>query len=101
MTQPGETDEYTVSDHIQAIQRHAGKKVIDAIIVNNEKMPDDILKKYKEDGAVPIYITGKEAKKLKKEGIQIYEDACADIKLGYIRHDADKIAEMITKITKN
>ena len=101
MTQPGETDDYTVSDHIHAIQRHAGKKVIDAIIVNNEKMPDDILIKYKEDGAVPIYITRKEAKKLKKEGIQIYEDACADIKLGYIRHDADKIAEMITKITKN
>ena len=36
MTQPGETDNYAVSDHIRAIMQHANSpKVIDAVLVND------------------------------------------------------------------
>lgn len=34
-TQPGETDNYSAVDHIQAIEAHAGKRLIDVAIVNN------------------------------------------------------------------
>jgi uncharacterized cofD-like protein len=34
-TQPGETDEYTVADHVKAIEDHAGYNIIDVVIANN------------------------------------------------------------------
>lgn len=44
MTQPGETDGYSVCDHINAITKHAGsKKVIDAVLVN-DFMPSNLAK---------------------------------------------------------
>ena len=43
MTQPGETDDYTVSDHIRAINRQAGGKVIDFVIANNGDVDPAVL----------------------------------------------------------
>ena len=38
VTQPGETDNYKVSDHIKVFQKYLGSKGLDAIIANNAKM---------------------------------------------------------------
>lgn len=95
MTQPGETDQYSVLDHLRAVHKYAGAEIVEYIIVNNEQMPEDILKKYKEDGAEPVTFNNKEARQLKRAGVQIIEGSYVDIKQGYIRHDADKIAETI------
>lgn len=34
-TQPGETDDYSVADHIEALEVHIGKKAVDVVIANN------------------------------------------------------------------
>lgn len=34
-TQPGETDDYNVADHVEAIEAHIGQGVIDVVIANN------------------------------------------------------------------
>ena len=46
MTQPGETDDFSVSDHINLINSYLGKRKIDAVIVNNGKIDENIIKKY-------------------------------------------------------
>ena len=42
MTQPGETSDYDVMDHIQAIHKHAGSDFIDYVICSNDKYDDNI-----------------------------------------------------------
>ena len=49
MTQPGETDNFTVNDHIQAIEKYLGKDSIDATIVNNSKISKYYIEKYRTE----------------------------------------------------
>ncbi len=45
MTQPGETDGYAVTDHVDAILDHA-KIPIDYVLVNNQPAPKEIMQEY-------------------------------------------------------
>ena len=54
MTQPGETDDYTAKDHLQAICDYLGEDFFDYIIVNKEKVSEEILSNYALRGAYPI-----------------------------------------------
>jgi len=47
MTQPGETDNYSVSDHIDELNKYLGKRKIDVVIVNSEKIQTKMIKKYR------------------------------------------------------
>jgi uncharacterized cofD-like protein len=56
MTQPGETDNFTVADHIQVLLDHCpGKHLVDAVVVNNW-IPERLVERYKEYGSVPVMI---------------------------------------------
>ena len=50
MTQPGETDGYSVSDHVAAINRHAGAEIIDFVLANNGAVDPAVLQHYAEAG---------------------------------------------------
>ena len=54
MTQPGETDNYTVSDHLKAVHDHIGHHLFDYVIVNNGEIPPQVQNKYAEKGAKPV-----------------------------------------------
>ena len=60
MTQPGETDDYTVSDHVKAINRQAGGRVIDFVIANNGDVDPVVLQSYVATGSHPVIIDKKE-----------------------------------------
>lgn len=60
MTQPGETDDYTVSDHVKAINRQAGGRVIDFVIANNGDVDPAVLQRYVATGSHPVIIDKKE-----------------------------------------
>ena len=45
-TQPGETDDFTVSDHIKLINSYLGKRKLDIVITNSEEVDSEILKRY-------------------------------------------------------
>lgn len=47
MTQPGETDNFTVSDHIKLLNSYLGKKKIDVVIVNSEAISEEMIQKYR------------------------------------------------------
>ncbi|QZY56025.1 gluconeogenesis factor YvcK family protein [Crassaminicella profunda] len=98
MTQPGETDGYSVLEHVEAIIEYLKSGNIDYVFVNDEKIPKEVLKKYAHDGAQPIRLTKKDCKILKEKDISVIEGPFVDIKKQYIRHDANKLSEMITKL---
>ncbi|HBR03366.1 MAG TPA: YvcK family protein, partial [Ruminiclostridium sp.] len=97
MTQPGETEGYTVGDHITAIYNHAGRPIIDICLVNNGRIKPAILKKYQDDGAGQVMI---DLSKIKKMGIRLVEKDLAKIKNDLVRHDSDKLAQAIMDIYK-
>lgn len=102
MSQPGETDNYSVSDHVNAIIKHIGKNVIDKIVVNTEKLTDYIAYKYKsEENSIPIILTEKDRKYLNDMGIEIIEGKILNVKYDYIRHDADEVIRLILESYDN
>ena len=97
MTQPGETEDYTVSDHINAINLHTGRQLIDICIVNKSKIPPDILKRYKDDGSGQVEV---DYSKIKRLGIRIVEKDLVSIRKDLVRHNADILAQTIIDIAK-
>jgi uncharacterized cofD-like protein len=95
MTQPGETDRYTVWDHAAKAAEYLGENMIEYVIANNKVIDAQALKPYNEDGAEQIIPTHDDRFKLEKNGISLIENNFVEIKKGYIRHDADRIASVV------
>ncbi len=98
MTQPGETDGYNASDHVRAITQHLGEQIFDWIIVNRQSVPRDVARLYEEEGAFPVEY---EVKKLKGMGLKVRSSELLQRKEEqYIRHDPQKLAEIVLKIAQ-
>ncbi|MGI6731756.1 MAG: gluconeogenesis factor YvcK family protein [Anaerovoracaceae bacterium] len=98
MTQPGETDNYTVWQHADRIMEFIGEKNIEYIIANNKLISQEILAPYSQDGSKQIVPTDEDRNEMKKHDIVLIENNFIDIKHGYIRHDADRIANVIHEL---
>lgn len=96
MTQPGETDNYTAADHVQALIDHCGPDLFDYIIVNNQSGSAELRKKYEAEGAFPIVI---DRDRLQEQGVKVIE---ADLlkKDSYLRHDPLELAKLIFELSK-
>lgn len=93
MTQPGETDNYTVSDHLKALIQHAGSnKIVDAVLVN-DYLPENLADKYQKSSSYPVKIDAHEIKKL---GVRIVaKKLIEDSKEGLVRHSSNRVARAI------
>ena len=56
VSQPGETDDFSVEDHIRAIEKHSFKNAVDLAIVNDSYIPQNILEAYAKQGSYPVKI---------------------------------------------
>ena len=92
MTQPGETDGYSASEHIKVLIAHSHPRVIDYCIVNIGEVPQSTRKRYAEQGS---YLVVNDRKKVEELGCRVIEDDFGIIEDGVIRHDADKLAKII------
>jgi 2-phospho-L-lactate transferase/gluconeogenesis factor (CofD/UPF0052 family) len=54
MWQPGETMNFTASDHVGAIQRHAGGGLLDYVVLNSRPVGGALRKKYARQGVLPV-----------------------------------------------
>lgn len=97
MSQPGETDNYSVSDHIKALFRHAvksgaNKKLFDAVLVN-DTLPLNLAKKYEEKNSLPVE---EDTGEIKNMGIEIVRaKLIEDNKEGLVRHNPSRVAKAI------
>ncbi|MDF2987713.1 MAG: hypothetical protein K0R50_3223 [Eubacterium sp.] len=95
MTQPCETEGYSLSDHIKAIEKHSRKGIIDFCVVNNATIPDDLRDRYKKDGAELVKV---DADIVGKMGIEIITGDFKAINNNYVRHDSNKLAKKIIEL---
>jgi uncharacterized cofD-like protein len=103
VTQPGQTDNYTASDCVKAIIKYLGEGVLDYVLVNNNFPNDDILEKYRREGAEIIAIDKDLAKtNVKAEVTDLIENIEQKRvlweKQDLIRHDPEKLADSICRI---
>ena len=100
MTQVGETDNYSVSDHVKTIFDHvrlddiddSNKNFFDAVLVNNT-MPRNLAEKYEQAGSLPVEIDISELRRLGVEVVQ--RSLLEDNKEGLVRHNCSKVARAI------
>lgn len=97
MTQPGETDNYKVSDHLEAIQQHVGEHLFDYVIVNDGEIPPQVQDRYAEQGARAVHL---DLDEVTKRGYKVIADSLVLFRT-YLRHDAEKLSHHIYQLVEN
>lgn len=96
VTQPGETDNFKVSNHIKLLNDYLGNKSINLVIANNAKIPTELITKYeKEEQKEPVLL---DEENLKEMNVKVIKDKIYQIEDGYLRHDALKTAYLIFSV---
>lgn len=90
MTEPGQTDEYSVSDHLNAIIEHCGKGIVDYCVYDTGEIVPEFIKKYNLEGQ-DLVIPDID----KVKGITFLQRNLSMISNGCIRHDPELVAESI------
>ena len=95
MTEPGQTDNYSVADYINTIVSHCGEGIIDYCLYDTGEVVPEYIKKYNLDGAelVEQDLTGIKDKKIKflKENMAIIKD-------DFVRHNSMLIADTMIEL---
>jgi uncharacterized cofD-like protein len=91
MTQPGETQHYSVADHVNAIYEHSRKGLFDFVVINRKSVPPKILRRYKAEGAEPVQSSAAE---LKRMGIRYITGDLARYQR-VVRHDQNKLTRLL------
>ena len=93
MTQPGETDGYSVASHVNALISHAnGKKIIDAVLVN-DNLPDNISDGYAKNNSYPVRLDMENIAPIKIEVVS--QKLLQENKQGLVRHSSHRVARAV------
>lgn len=94
MTQHGETDNYSVSDHVKAINKHFGENIFNAVIANSREIDAEILEHYKNSMQDIVKL---DIENLEALGLEVFADEnVITIEKGkFVRHNTDKVSELI------
>ena len=93
MTQPGETDGYSVEDHVRALIQHGA--MVDEVLVASDALPLENVERYKSQGSTPVFLSQDE-----HENTVLRKDLLTFEK-GQIKHDAKKIHTAVTELLED
>ena len=95
MTEAGQTDNYSISDHIQAIIDHAGEGVIDYCIYDTAEVVPEYVRKYNKEGQD---LVEQDVQKCKQKGVKLVQRNLSSIVDNSIRHNPNAVAEAVVQI---
>lgn len=93
MTQPGETDGYAVEDHVQALKDHGAP--VDAVIVASDSLPDKVIRRYEQEGSVPVSV------RLAEHDYEIIPRPLLAFDRDLVRHDSLQIEKAIRALLED
>ena len=93
MTEPGQTDNYSVADHLNAIIEHCGQGVVDYCIYDTGEIIPEFIKKYNLEGQDLV-----EQSIDKVKGIKFLQRNLSMIYGEHIRHDPNLVATSIIEL---
>ena len=91
MTQPGETQHYSVADHVRAIYAHTRRPIFDCVVINRTPVTPRVLRRYRTHGAEPVDPSLDELDRMGLKyvtGDLLQED-------GVVRHDQDRLTRLL------
>lgn len=93
MSQPGETDGYSMEDHVRALEKHSFKNPADLVVVNETQIEPRVLERYAKMGSQPVRIAGSQPsyEVWKRPLIQVDQT-------GRIRHDPAAVRQTVEEI---
>jgi uncharacterized cofD-like protein len=94
MWQPGETTNFSASDHVRAIYRHAGGALLDYAVVNIRGITSSLKKRYAAEAALPVEI---DIDALIKLGLKVMPGNLASL-TNQVRHDPAATAAVVVKL---
>lgn len=94
MTQAGETSDYTAFDHVKALIDHVGENFLDAVLISNEEIPENVHYLYKQEKASPVKI---DIEKLETLNLEVVKKDISIVHGGAVRHDAMKVAKWLVE----
>lgn len=97
MTQPGETDGYSVSDHVRAIWDHVGPGLFRYVLMNDAAVPRDVERRYAEEGATVVPAEEEAIRQLGLIPVRAPLISGADL----ARHDPDLLAEAVITLVES
>jgi len=96
MWQPGETTEFRASDHIRAIHKHAGGKLLDYAVINIRPITSAMKKRYARESALPVE---NDIDAIFKMGIKVMAGNLAQ-NVQRVRHDPTATAAVVVKLAQ-
>ncbi len=93
MTQPGETDGFFVTDHVNALEKYIGKDEIDAVVVSNTKISKEMCEKYSDEEQKEVVKIDYD--NIKNRKFELIEEDLATTLDGTIKHNSLKLSSVI------
>lgn len=95
MTQDGETEGMTLSDHVSALLNHSGAGLIDLCIANSSPVDHATIQRYKAEDAEPITVDRERVEAL---GVEVVERPMLSEHSEFARHSAERLGEVVMEI---
>ena len=92
MTQPGETDDFKVSDHLKILMKYGGKDSVEYVIANNGIIPNEYRRKIFKEGSKLVKLDYENIKDL---NVKVVETDLVKITKGYVKHDSEHLAQVL------
>lgn len=95
MTQDGETEGMTASDHVAALLRHSGPGLVDVCLCNSAPVRPGLVERYREEDAAPIVVDRAAIEAL---GVEVVTRPLASETLNYARHSFARLAKAVMEL---
>ena len=92
MTQDGETEGMTLSDHVCALLDHGGPCLLDVCLANSAPVRPGLLERYREEGAVPMEI---DVDRVNALGVDVVERPLTSEESPFARHSYERLAQAV------
>jgi uncharacterized cofD-like protein len=91
MTQPGETDGYSLADHVRVIYAHTRRKIIDWVVASNQPISPEVARRYSKLGAEPVRV---DMQDLQRTNVRCLLDNLLE-EHGVVRHNAERLSQLL------
>ena len=91
MTQPGETANYSVSEHLRAIEEHVKPRIVDFVVANRQPVSPAVARRYQRQGASQVVV---DDANLRRMGVRVLLGNLLE-EQSVIRHDSKRLAGLL------
>jgi uncharacterized cofD-like protein len=96
MTQPGETQGYSVADHIRAIDQACGQNLFNAVLAHKRHPSPKSLRRYAKENSHPVFLDREDVTQLGRR-IVLANVMDEDPQTGYVRHNSQRLARVLLR----